>query len=164
MRRYGSWLVCATMAAFLLALGGGKTFAFEAERAQPGAIARSDVSSLVQLAASVITRYDGRWFGRGSKDACGESWAMDMKVRGGKVRGRFWRGGVLYDIYGQLDSDGALLGGRGGKNKREFGVIAPRFLRFDIYFLGEEAEGSYAVSGSGGLYCQSPLGLKRTEE
>jgi hypothetical protein len=164
MRRYGSWLVCATMAAFLLALGGGKTFAFEAERAQPGAIARSDVSGLVQLAASVITRYDGRWFGRGSKDACGESWAMDMKVRGGKVRGRFWRGGVLYDIYGQLDSDGALLGGRGGKNQREFGVIAPRFLRFDIYFLGEEAEGSYAVSGSGGLYCQSPLGLKRTEE
>jgi hypothetical protein len=164
MRRYGSWLVCATMAAFLLALGGGKTFAFEAERAQPGAIARSDVSGLVQLAASVITRYDGRWFGRGSKDACGESWAMDMKVRGGKVRGRFWRGGVLYDIYGQLGSDGALLGGRGGKNQREFGVIAPRFLRFDIYFLGEEAEGSYAVSGSGGLYCQSPLGLKRTEE
>ena len=164
MRRYGSWLACATMAALLLSLGGGETFALEAERTQPRAVTGGEVSGVVQLAAGVITRYDGRWFGRGPKDACDESWAMDMNIRGGKVRGRFWRGGVLYDVYGQVDSDGAWLGGRGGKNKREFGVVAPRFLRFDIYFTEEEAEGTYAVAGSGGFYCQSPLGLKRTEE
>ena len=89
---------------------------------------------------------------------------MDISVRSGKVQGRFWRGGVLYDVYGEIDADGAMQAGRGGKNKREFGVIAPRFLRFDIYFFGETAEGIYAVTGSGGLYCQSPLELKRTQQ
>ena len=60
MRRYGSWLACATMAALLLSLGGGETFALEPERAQPRAVAGGEVSSVVQLAAGVITRYDGR--------------------------------------------------------------------------------------------------------
>ena len=111
-----------------------------------------------------MTHYDGRWFGRGSTDACDQSWAMDINVRGGQVQGRFWRGGVLYDVFGRIDDEGVMRRARGGRNKREFGVISPRFLRFDISFFGDVAEGTYAVAGSGGLFCQSPLELRRTQQ
>jgi len=122
------------------------------------------VVQLPQSAAAAVTLYDGRWFGRAPEDACGQSWAMDVNVRSGKVTGRFWRGGVLYDVYGQVDADGRMTSARGGKSSREFGIAAPRFLQFDAVFLGDTASGSYGVAGSGGIFCQSPLELRRTEQ
>ena len=101
-------------------------------------------------AGQAVTHFDGRWFGRAAEDACGQSWAMDIKVRSGKVTGRFWRGGVLYDVYGDVAADGTMTAARGGKSSREFGIAAPRFLQFDLVFLGDAAAGSYGVAGSGG--------------
>lgn len=115
-------------------------------------------------AGHVVTLYDGRWFGRAAEDACGQSWAMDINVRSGRVTGRFWRGGVLYDVYGQVDAAGSMKAARGGKSSREFGIAAPRFLQFDLEFQSDAAKGTYGVSGSGGVSCQSPLELQRSQQ
>lgn len=131
---------------------------------QPLSDSGAQTPGYFQAVRQAVTLYDGRWFGRAPEDACGQSWAMDINIRSGKVTGRFWRGGVLYDIYGDVDANGKMARGRGGKSSREFGIAAPRFLSFDMNFLGDSAEGVYGVTGSGGNYCQSPVALQRSEQ
>ena len=119
------------------------------------------VSGLAQAASD----HDGRWFARGDKDACGFAWAAEFTITGSRLKGRFWRDSVLFDIYGRLGADGRLVNVRTGRDKREHGVVGPRFLAFELQFdaLLEEAHGNYAVSGTGGsLSCQTPLRLQKS--
>ena len=115
--------------------------------------------------AQAASDLDGRWFARGDKDACGFAWAVEFTIAGSRLKGRFWRDSVLFDIYGRLAADGRLANIRTGRNKREHGVVGPRFLTFELQFdaAQEEAHGNYAVSGTGGaLSCQTPLRLQKS--
>lgn len=110
---------------------------------------------------------DGRWFGRGERDACGNDWAAEFAISGGNLEGRFWRAGVLYDVYGNIDADGWIDQLRSGKNRREFGVLGPRFLDFAVRFDAEtgRAEGVYAIeAGHGSLSCETPIILQKSLE
>ena len=114
--------------------------------------------------ASAQTR-DGRWFGRGERDICGNPWAAEFELKGTALKGRFWRSGVLYDVYGRVDSNGRIDMIRTGKNKREFGVLGPRTLDFDLTFdaASGRAEGIYAIVVSqGALSCETPILLQRS--
>ena len=122
-------------------------------------------SSWLSAIAQAASDYDGRWFARGNKDACGFAWAAEFTITGSRLKGRFWRNSVLFDIYGRLAADGSLAHIRTGRNKREHGVVGPRFLAFELQFDAalEEARGNYAVSGTGGaLSCQTPLKLQKS--
>lgn len=110
---------------------------------------------------------DGRWFGRGERDACGNDWAAEFAISGSDLKGRFWRAGVLYDVYGSIDADGWIDQLRSGKNRREFGILGPRFLDFLVRFDAEtgRAEGIYAIeAGHGALSCETPIVLQKSLE
>jgi hypothetical protein len=123
------------------------------------------------LFASVATAsaqpVDGRWFGRGERDICGLAWAAEFTIDGGKLKGRFWRGRVLYNVYGRVDQAGRLVSIRTGRDRREQGVVGARFLSFELTFDDEadKAEGVYGTQATNGtLACETPIQLSKSLE
>ena len=105
-----------------------------------------------------------RWVGNGNRDTCGEPWSADLTVADGKVRGMIERGGVTYDVFGDLDTAGDLERGRAGKNQASKNLIGPRFLSVNLDFGPDNAFGSYAIDAYGRLTCQTPLALSRVAQ
>lgn len=120
---------------------------------------------LSDMRAASAGAFDGRWFGRGEKDICGNPWAAEFTVERDKLKGRFWRGKVLYNVYGQVDPQGQLVSVRTGRDRREHGVIGARFLTFELMFdaPSQSAEGNYGVLITGGAAsCETPIALQRS--
>ena len=131
----------------------------------------SSVGLAAGLLASVATAsaqpVDGRWFGRGERDVCGQAWAAEFTIDRGKLKGRFWRGRILYNVYGSVDQAGRLVSVRTGRDRREQGVVGARFLSFELTFDGEasRAEGVYGTQASNGtLACETPIQLSKSLE
>lgn len=122
-------------------------------------------AALSDIRSASAEIYDGRWFGRGEKDICGNPWAAEFTINRDKLKGRFWRGKVLYNVYGQLDDSGRLVSVRTGRDRREHGVIGARFLTFDLLFdaEGQRADGIYAILVTGGAEsCETPIALQKS--
>ncbi len=102
-----------------------------------------------------------RWVGSGGRDACGEPWSADLTVADNKLTGMIERGGVTYDVRGNVDAAGGLDGGRAGKNQASKNLIGPRFLKVVLDFGPDKAVGSYAIDAYGRQSCVTPLALGR---
>ncbi len=123
------------------------------------------------LFASIATAsaqpLDGKWFGRGERDIFGLAWAAEFTVDRGKLKGRFWRGRVLYNVDGRVDEAGRLVSVRTGRDRREQGVVGARFLSFELTFDGEadRADGVYGTQATNGtLACETPIQLSKSLE
>ena len=119
------------------------------------------------IAAASAQPLDGRWFGRGERDICGFAWAAEFSIERGNLVGRFWRGKVLYNVYGRVDRAGRLVSVRTGRDRREQGVVGARFLSFELIFNTEveKAEGVYGTQSTNGtLACETPITLSKSLE
>ena len=105
-----------------------------------------------------------RWIGSGGRDGCGEPWSADLKVAGGKANGVIERGGVTYEVRGDVDAAGDLTRGRAGRSQASRNLIGPRFLIVNLDFGPDKAVGSYAIDAYGRLSCQTPLALTRVAQ
>jgi hypothetical protein len=102
-----------------------------------------------------------RWVGIGERDACGFGWAMDITQEVDKIKGRLWRDNVQYDLYGELDQWGAMQDALAGKSVAYNGVPGARFLKVNLQFSEQTAEGHYRVDMKSGSGCITPIELKR---
>jgi len=102
-----------------------------------------------------------RWVGIGSYDACGLSWALDLRQEGDRITGQLLWETVRYDLTGKLTSDGSLHNVRAGKSPDFNGTPAPRFVLVSLDFGETRAVGHYAAETRGSNDCATAVELKR---
>jgi len=84
-----------------------------------------------------------KWFGRGARDVCSNSWSIELKVAGNKVSGEFWLRAIKYDIVGFLDSAGRMDAIPGRNSKFYKNYVGPREMEFSVTFSDGEAKGEH---------------------
>ncbi len=102
-----------------------------------------------------------RWVGRGSFDACGNAWYLELAITGNRVDGLYRRGNIRYDIAGYLESSGRIVRVRGQKNRFFRNHIGPRRMEFNIAFGESEGQGEHYFENG---RCLTPLRLTRVGE
>ncbi len=119
---------------------------------------------LAKLSYANHCTIDGtRWAAQGLGDACGYDWSIEVAVRKGQVRGALWRGDVKYDVYGEVDAKGRMIGTRAGRNPASFGWPGARYVNLSIEFQPDNAAGQYGIESGGGIACATPVTLRRLD-
>ncbi len=102
-----------------------------------------------------------RWVGGGPKDACGKAWFIHITVSSGRATGQMVRGGVRYDVTGEVSAAGELWQGRASKSKASIGLEGPFAIQVNVDFGPQKAVGNYAIEGNGQSPCRTQIALQR---
>jgi hypothetical protein len=105
-----------------------------------------------------------RWIGQGEYDTCGHSWALDLRVEQGEMKGTLWRGAVVYDVRADINFQGHVTDGLAVRDRSSFGWTGPKFITLDMALEDEGASGEYWVYSDGRSSCQTKVTMLRIQD
>ncbi len=86
---------------------------------------------------------------------------MSILVQGLDVTGEMARGAAKYDIFGQYNPQNGVGAGRMGKTLKSGGIPGPRLFEYQFrVYEANRLEGSFAIEGGGGQYCETEFALR----
>jgi hypothetical protein len=121
-------------------LNPASSLAAESKVGTPGLASQTTERSAPSRAAQK------KWVGRGTRDACGNSWAIELTLARGMVTGEFWLSSIKYDITGFLDPSGKMVAIPARKSKFYRNHVGPREMEFSVTFGAAEAKGEHYFS------------------
>lgn len=119
---------------------------------------------LEQLSSEKYCGFEqARWIGQGPSDACGQPWALEVRVDHGEMKGTLWRGNVSYEIRADIDLQGRVTKGLAVRDRDSFGWTGPKFVTLDIALDDEGADGEYGIYSDGRTSCLTKVMMFRSE-